>query len=254
MARRKVPFQETINLPLRGITTLKENSQVLDSITIRAMTTAEERLRLSSNNGSIIIPNIIKACIVDPEDVDVMNMNMIDINFIMYRLRALTYGSNYQVDVPCVSCNKYVSITVNLNEIESNEAPEGFTGEFELDPLPVSGDVLTCKVQSPKDVQKIDKECQRILNKFPDYVGDPELTVKWLYRITKINGDDVDITKTKPYIETMHAQDFAFLEDKYEDTVSQYGLNLDLVEVCPKCGDTIEFRLPINSEFFRPRY
>lgn len=255
MARsRKVPFQETVVLPLRGITTLQENDQVLESVTIRAMTTAEERLRLSSTNGSMVIPNIIKSCIIDPEDVDVMNMNMIDINYIMYRLRALTYGSDYTVDVPCKNDRRYVSVTVNLNDISVENAPEGFTGEFELPALPVSGDVLTCKITSPKDIQKTEKECLRILNKFPDYVGDPELIIKWVYRITKINGDEAETAKTRSYIETMHARDFAFLEDKYEEIAEKYGMNLDMLEICPVCGETLEFRLPVTAEFFRPRY
>lgn len=251
---RKVPFQETITLPLKGITTLQENEQVIESITIRAMTTVEEKLRLSSTNGSMIIPNIIKSCIIDPENVDVMNMNMIDVNYIMYRLRALTYGSDYTVDAPCANERRYVSVTVNLNDINVEYAPEGFTGEFELPSLPVSNDVITCKVTSPRDLQKTEKECQRILNKFPEYVGDPELIIKWVYRITKINGDDVDTTKIRAYIETMHARDFAFLEDKYEKELSKYGMDLNMMEVCPKCGETLEFRLPVTAEFFRPRY
>lgn len=255
MARsRKIPFQEVVTLPLKGITTLQENEQVIESVTIRAMTTAEERLRLSSTNGSMIIPNIIKSCIIDPENVDVMNMNMIDVNYIMYRLRALTYGSDYTVDVPCTNERRYVSVTVNLNDINVEYAPEGFTGEFELPAFPVSGDVVTCKVTSPRDIQKTEKECQRILNKFPEYVGDPELIIKWVYRITKINGDDIDTAKVRSYIETMHARDFAFLEDKYEEEVSKYGMDLNMIETCPKCGETLEFRLPVTAEFFRPKY
>lgn len=251
--QREVPFQETINLPMRGITTLPDNEQSLESITIRAMTTAEERLRLSSSNAFSVIPNIIKSCIVEPENVDVMNMNMIDINFIMYRLRALTYGSDYEVDVPCNNENKFVTVHVNLNEIEVHEAKD-FTGEFEIGPLPKSEDVVTCKLTSPRDLQRIERDCRRILKKYPDYVGDPEFIIKWLYRITKVNGEEISSAEIRGYIEKMHAHDNAYLEDKYEDEVSKYGMDLDMFEICPSCGADLEFRLPITGEFFRPRY
>lgn len=255
MARKttRVPFQETVKLPARGITN-GEESNPIDSVTLRAMTTMEEKMRLSSTSGYKIIPRLIKACLVDPSNLDVENMLMPDINVLMYRLRALTYGNEYKVQVYCPNEEKYVNTVVNLNEIPINYADETFTGVFELESLPISGDVLTCKMLSPKDMEKIDRECMRIRKKYPEYIGDPEMIVEWTYKITKINGDDKNPMEIRRYIEEMHARDLLFLEDKYNEAISGIGMDLNIIDVCPDCGGELEYTLPITTEFFRPRY
>lgn len=253
MAKR-VPFQETVKLPLKGLVTSGEDTeQKIDTVVIRAMTTLEEKMRLSSTNGFSVIPRIIKACIVEPENVDVANMNMVDVNYLMYRLRVLTYGSNYKVSVPCYNEEKMVSVTVNLNEIPVNESDD-FSGQFELNKLPISGDIITCRMNSSKDLEKVERDCLRILKKYPDYAGDPETIIRWNYRITKINGEEKNSVDIRQYVESMHAQDFAFMTDVYEKEVTKYGMDLNIVEICPECGHELEFPLPVNSEFFRPRY
>lgn len=255
MARKstRVPFEETIKLPARGITS-GEESNPIDSVTIRAMTTMEEKMRLSSTNGYKIIPRLIKSCLIEPKNLDVENMLMPDINLMMYRLRALTYGNEYKVEVYCPHENKYVNLSVDLSEIPINYAEEDFTGIIEIPSLPVSGDVLTCKMLSPKDMEKIDRECMRIHKKYPEYIGDPEMIVEWMYKIVKINGDDKNQAEIRRYIEELHAKDLLFLEDKYNQLISNIGMDLNIVDVCPSCGEELEFTLPITTEFFRPRY
>ena len=254
MARKaRVPFEETVKLPARGITSVGESNPI-DSVTLRAMTTMEEKMRLSSTNGYNIIPKLIKACLVEPKDLDVENMLMPDINVMMYRIRALTYGNEYKVQVYCPNESKYVETSVNLSEIPVNYADDDFTNSFEIESLPVSGDVITCKMLSPKDMEKIDRECKRILKKFPGYVGDPEIIVEWMYKITKINGEDKNQLEIRRYIEEMNARDFLFLEDKYDKAISEIGMDLNIIDTCPDCGGELEYVLPINTEFFRPRY
>ena len=61
--------------------------------------------------------------------------------------------------------------------------------------------------------------------KYPEYIGDPEMIVEWTYKITKINGDDKNPMEIRRYIEEMHARDLLFLEDKYNEMLSNFFKN-----------------------------
>lgn len=222
---------------------------------LRAMSTLEEKLRLSSSNGTKVLPKLIQACIVEPDtDIDVSKLKFFDLQYLMYKLRTVTYGPEYKIEVRCPYCGKLNEISVNLDDIPVSKVPADFEEPYLLPALPVCGDVIGVKLLSVEDYDTISKEAKRIKNKYPDYLGDPEFIVKWKTIIQTINGEVAEQHTIQPYIENMNAKDFRFLESKYDKISNEYGLNLDMLETCKSCGEDIEYTLPVTNEFFRPEY
>lgn len=252
MAKSRVTFTKDYYLPMKGLTEKPEGFVQFPKIQLRAMTTMEEKTRLSGN-GYSAITNLLKSCITT-EGIDVDNMNTVDIQYLIYMLRSLTYGSKYTVSVRCPACGKINKIEVNLDDLPLNEVDDDFTGICELEQLPVSKDIITCKIETSKDLELTERESARILRKFPDYVGDPEMIIKWCHRITAINGNKVTSNDVQRYIESMHALDYQFLDSKYNKFVSNYGVDTLISVTCEDCGEDFESAMPMNSEFFRPRY
>jgi len=254
MAKSKSTITETYSLPSAG-SQLYGEMEVPSEFTLRAMTTLEEKMRLSSSDGFKIIPQIIKACCVDPKaTIDLRRLKIFDLQYLMYKLRVVTYGPEYEVTIQCPYCGKTQKVVVNLDDIPVNNVPEDFVEPFEIGPLPVNGDVLGCRLTSTIDHEDIQREVKRIISKFPDYVGDPEYILRWNYILLTKNGDNMGIREIQPYIENLHAKDLRFLESKYDKMVSSFGLDLSMVEKCSNCEEDINFTLPMTSEFFRPEY
>lgn len=250
MAKSKVTIEETYELPSEG--KLYEN--VPAQVKLRAMTTLDEKLRLSSQDSMNIIPRLIKNCTVEPKDLAVDKLKLFDLHYLLYKLRTVTYGEDYKIELRCPYCGDTTEVTVNLDEIPVNKVPDDFVEPFEIGPLPINGDVIGCRILDSTDVEYIRRESKRILSKYPGYVGDPEMILKWSKRIVTINGEKVDQALIRKYIEELHARDNRFLESKYDKCTEDFGLDLSMIHSCDSCGRDIEFTLPITEEFFRPEY
>lgn len=246
----RVAIQETYPIPGYAV----YGGEIPKDFTIRAMTTVEEKLRLAGT-GFEVIPQLIKACTVSPEDVDISELKLFDIQFLMYKLRIITYGPDYKLHLTCPHCGKEFDITLDLDELECTEIPEDFEEPFEIGPLPISGDILTCKILNIQEYLDIIKEAKRIKNKNPNYVGDPEFILNYQYQIIAINGkDDLKPFEKRQYVESMHARDLRYLDSNYVDKTAGYGLDTAIFELCPHCEGEITFDLPVTEEFFRPTY
>lgn len=248
----RVAIQETYELPSRGIIYGSEGG-VPGNITLRAMTTMEEKMRLSGT-GMNVMPNLIKACIVEPENVDTSKLKLFDLQFLMYRLRVVTYGPEYKLQLTCPNCGHKFDAIIDLDSIPVNYADDDFVEPFEIGPLPVSKDMFSCVILTADDFINIEKDAKRIKAKFPNYVGDPEFMLSYQYKITKVNGEEMPVSILQKYIENMNARDMRYFDSKYSEFTDSIGMDLDMIETCPSCGEDIEFTLPVTSEFFRPTY
>lgn len=247
----RVAIQESYELPSRGA--IYSDINVPPEVTLRAMTTMEEKMRLSGT-GMNVIPNIIKACVVEPENLDTNKLKLFDLQFLMYKLRIVTYGPDYKLSLRCPNCGKKSDFVIDLDSIPVNYAGESFKEPFTIGPLPVSKDLLECVVLTSQDYIDIEREARKIKSKFPDYVGDPEFILGYKYRISKINGETLPDGSLQQYIEDMNAKDMRYLDSEYSKLTDGIGMDLDMIETCPSCGEEIEFTLPVTSEFFRPTY
>lgn len=248
MSINRIAIQEDHNIPGYHL----YGGRVPEKFTLRAMTTVEEKLRLSSN-GFDTIPRLIKACTVSPSDIDIGDLKMFDVQFLMYKLRTVTYGSDYKVSLKCPHCGEDINTVVDLDSISVTPA-EDIEEPFTIGPLPVSGDVLECRILTVNDYSDIARESKRIKNKNPNYVGDPEFIQTYIKKITRINGEDVKPYNIQKYVEEMNARDMRYFDTKYSKFADGLGMDTVLTEVCPKCSKDFMYGLPITEEFFRPTY
>lgn len=245
----RVAIQSSCNIPCYHM----YKGNVPQEFTLRAMTTLEEKKRLAKPSLDTLA-SIIDDCIVEPNGIKTKDLTMMDMMYLMYQLRIVTYGADYKVSLKCPHCGKKINLTINLDELEVNEATEDSSTIFELPPLPNSGDVLECKVLTASDTIEIDKEAEKILNKYPDYVGDPKYILDFVYKIVSINGEKLPTFKVQNYVESLTARDSAFISSKYNKYVNGIGMNILVSKDCTECGEGIEFGLPMTSEFFRPTF
>lgn len=246
----RVAIHEKVILPSQG---LPYGGKIPSEFNLRAMSTLEEKIRLSSSNGMQVISQIIDRC-KDDDSFKAEDLILSDLLAVMYRLRCITYGSDYTVNVVCPKCGNRHETTVNLDELETKPISDSFKGFLEVGPLPVSGDIIECKLLTSKDSLNIARDVKKILSKTPNYIGDPEMILRWNYIVSTINGEVIPSTfMIQEYIEKLHAKDFLYLQNRYNEFEESIGLDTTVVDICPHCENDIKFNLPITEEFFRPR-
>lgn len=247
---KRVAIKETYDLPSGG-KIYGENFP--SSVTLRAMTTLDEKARLAGTGMESMV-NLIQNCIEKPDNLNVSDLVLPDMQFLMYKLRTVTYGSDYQITLRCPNCGNQHEFVVNLDDLSVDLPFEDFTGgTFDIGPLPVSGDVIQARLLSVGEYDKIEREAKRIKSKNPQYVGDPEFILTYRYKIVSINNDINVPSLIQEYVENMNARDLRYFDSRYEK-YEDFGLNLDLTQTCSICGKDYDYRLPVTSEFFRPTY
>ena len=144
---------ETFTLPSKG---LIYDPVVVPEITLRSMTTADEMKRLSSSEYQYKpMSDILDDCIVEGPKMSAYDMCIGDYQFLMYKLRIVTYGDEYKVETKCPYCGFVNSDKISLDvfPVQSLSEDIGKYKEFEL---PISKNIVRLKFQTPSIVSIIE--------------------------------------------------------------------------------------------------
>lgn len=239
--------QETYKLPSNG--KLGENSPT--EVTIRNITTREEKLLLGSSNDAL--DQILSACIVEPKGLDINSLLGADKHFILYKLRIISYGPIYHVTAKCPSCGRESEYKIDLDDLEVNYLPDDFEEPYSTIVLPRTKSKVALKIPREADLIKARDKARRYNKKFPESKGDINYIYNLMTNIATIDGKEVTSQRDlQKFIEDLPGYDSAFL--KNEISKVKVGLDTELIEECPHCGEDVQFVVPITSEFFRTRF
>lgn len=243
-----------------------ENGNTFDgNITLRAMTTVEERMRLGSAEFYDSMVDIVNNCIVDnvnPDGtykLDSRYLTIFDFDAICVKLKIITYGPEYKTYAKCTKCGEIFKHVADLRDCEFNFLPDDFQEPYDIGPLPHSGDTLGCRFLRVQDRIEIDKQVAEMKAKNPNIKGDPAYTLEMERRITTINGEPVDSFMVKKYVESMIGMDSDYYHRKIDTNF--YGVNRlgftdcvhanDTANSSAKCDGKAMFVIRSDGEFFR---
>ena len=183
MAEFKIPTEQ-VTLPSKGLLYPKESPLAKGEIEMRYMTAAHEDILTNSNyikNGTVI-DKLLKALIVT--DINYGDLLVGDKNAILVAARILGYGKDYNIEY------KGKEIIIDLTQLKDKVVDYSLfqkgTNDFSFT-LPKSGNIVTFKILSHTDEQKIDAELKGLQKIKPD--SNSEMTTRLKYMITSINGD-----------------------------------------------------------------
>lgn len=251
MAKKNGAVTETYILPSKGILYGEDFGS---EVTIRSMTTFEEKMRLGNQGFFKTMCAILDSVVVSPDSYKTQNMTLFDFYFLMYKMRAVSYGPTYKVQVTCPRCGHTEICKVNLDDLAIEYLSDDFKEPFEIGPLPRNNDTLGCRFLRVSDMINNEKKSRDILSQNPNYVGDPQYILNKASQVVSINGESKPSIELQMYIEKMQAMDSAYLTQAYDKYTDGVGMSTLCTDTCTACGDELTFTLPFNSEFFRPTY
>ncbi len=238
-------FEKSFKLPSNGLLGGPKE------VTLRAMTTKEEKIILTTRDMSVF-DRLIKSCCVEPKDLDTGLLHENDIMFLVFALRSITFGDTYHQTITCPECGFKQEIEVNISEMETEILDvEGIEDRLSCT-LPVNGDILQLKLLSSGDIKRIDKKVKMRTSK--GKVQDPDsynFTLKLMETIVNKNGEDFEDEEAKRhYVDTLNMRDLITIQNTLSSI--EFGLDNTIYRTCSRCHEDIEVAGVICPEFFRP--
>jgi len=217
----------SVDLPTAGVFT-----NGIASVEVRPFTFEDEKILRSikkASDGSKIINTLINRC---TKDLDFNELSLVDKNFILFKLRELSYGSDYKIEAECVPCGTSNELTV------------------ELDKLPVTYASLDSRNNTKLMLPDSEVEIDYIMPTANDekFINNTDHLMDNLWRFVRSVGGHTERMIIQGFISKTTGKDVTVLRNAIFN--NDYGLQTKVNFVCNSCGSDSVIDLPINESFF----
>lgn len=223
------------------------------NVELRAMTGRDEMKRLAPSTMPLkVLADIIEDCLIEKPAVHVYDMAIGDYEYLLHKLRVVTYGSDYKVELRCPECGKFLETTVDLDSLKVNEFDlQDFNAKKTIT-LPVSKKVIQFRILSPRLMDKISQKQQTLSKRFKDTQINWESYATMTTCIESIDGQIIDEVQAEKFIDNIHAKDLLALDLAWNKFISCVGIDPVIYVKCPYCGEDVKTFFRFGPEFFRP--
>jgi transcription elongation factor Elf1 len=216
------------------------------------MTTLEEMKRLTQSDTPYkTMSDIIEACLVTKLGMPVYDLCLGDYQFLLHKLRIVTYGPEYKMDVYCRNCGNTTTTTINLDSLTVREYDSSFD-ELKRVELPVSKKVIELRVQTPRILDEIALKTKEMKRKNKDLGYDPSILITLEKLIKTIDGVVPSSIQLENFVRKLPMRDVNILFHKAQELNGKVGLDNEVIAKCKECGYDVVTTFRITGEFFGP--
>lgn len=236
-------------LPSRGTIYAKD---VNPQIKLRSMTTAEEMKRLNHTERPYAsMAEIIDDCLVEKIGISAYDLSVPDFQYVLHKLRIVTYGPNYKISSTCPYCGSVNANIINLDSLKVIPLDEGAFKKYSEFTLPSCGKRIKLRMQTPRILDDITYKTKEERRKNPVATDSAYLfTLESL--IDEIDGSKPEQFKLIPFIQKLNMADTNYIIKSAQKLNTIYGLDSGLYNVCNICGLDYTSNFRQTSEFFGP--
>ena len=222
-------------------------------IELRSMTARDEMKRLSPSNTPLkTLADIIEGCCIEKPAIHVYDMSLGDYEFLLHKLRIVTYGEDYKVSLRCPSCGDVIETVAKLGQLEVKEFNEEEVNSLQTFTLPKSGRMISLNFLSPRMVEEMEVKVKDMKRRYKNATIDFETLVRLLVNIDLVDGEKKTETEMEKIITDLPALDLQKILNNIDKLNQQIGLDNILYLTCPNCGDEVTTFFRFGPEFFRP--
>ena len=239
----------TVKLPSNGLINPK-----ITEVTLKRISTKQAKALFTSNDPNYLT-TLLLSCIVEPVNITANDLHSNDVIYLLFILRYISSPKTLIQRVICSkpTCQHEYEAEIKVNELLVNYAtPDTYKLNCKL---PDSGDTIEFKILSEGELINCENIANRKIKQEKIPVEDEDwvrMTSKIAYMIKTVNDKEFDVFNDKlKYLEGLSYYDFEYFNKIYNDIISSFGLERNIVSTCPKCGTTNEVFVYISPEFFR---
>lgn len=251
MSKRQTNYTigEGMELPSKGLIYKNQKAYV----ELRSMTARDEMKRLAPSPAKFkVLADIIEDCMIEKPAVHVYDMALGDYEYLLHRLRIVTYGDEYKIAVRCLNCGEITETVAHLEELEIVPFDYQKFEELSTIKLPKKGDTITLKFQTPRMLDEIEAEVKELKRKFKSAELSFDLLVLLKNVIGTINGTKPTLSQLETYVNNLPALDMTKIVNAIDEINALIGIKNDLTVLCGNCGGEVSTFFRFGSEFFRP--
>lgn len=215
---------------------------------------------------------VLKACCRFPDGFTSEQLLVGDQVFLLYYLRGITHGNNYEFLVECPECGASSTHNFDLNElIETMKQPIHTSEPFRVILPYLSSQVsrdffVECRLLRVADVTRtnqLEKAKNKVNSKRTVQAGRQKIKQN-SFQISKQDGLGTHLAssivsvqgvhdrfKIEEFVQTLHSADIAAITEAIEEATP--GIDPVITVTCPECDASFIAPLPITEEFFRPK-
>ncbi len=246
---------EVIELPSKGYFYSEENPLSSGKVFLRYMTSKHEDILLSKNliKNGVVIDVLLKELIAT-KGVNYDEILLGDKNAMMFASRVLAYGSEYNFNVECPSCNETSENVYDISKLDHKEIDfsKFQKGIREIDfQLPYSKVNVTLKLLNSKDERELNEELKSLkkISMKTGVTSDVSTRIKKI--IVAINGDRNIQNINKFVMNDLLSRDSLAIRNFMSKIVPD--INTEILVTCSVCSNEIKMDIPFTSDFFWPR-
>lgn len=229
------------------------NTSVDPHIELRSMTARDEMKRLSPSSTPLkTLADIIEGCCIEKPGVHVYDMSLGDYEFLLHKLRIVTYGEDYKVSLRCPECGEIIETVAQLGQLDVKEFDEEKIKELQTFTLPKSNRIITLNFLSPRMVEEMEAKVKDMKRRYKNVTIDFETLVRLLTNIDLVDGEKKSETELDNIVTNLPALDLQKILNNIDMLNQQVGLDNILYLTCPKCGGEVTTFFRFGPEFFRP--
>lgn len=226
---------------------------VTPSVKLRSMTTEEEMKRLApSDRAYKNLCEIIDDCIIGDPGISVYDMCLADYQFLLHKLRVVTYGAEYPVTTVCPYCAHEADHVVDMNDLPVTEYnPDEFAKYIEFT-LPVTKKHIKLRLQTPRMVDDVTERDRELKKKSKGKSQDSAFLFSLQSLIETVDGEKLDPVKREDFVRSLPMMDTNYIMKHAEKLVESFGVDNTMEFRCPLCGLDYTTSFRITKEFFGP--
>jgi aspartate carbamoyltransferase regulatory subunit len=242
---------ELVVLPSHGVLYNSDDEDVSNGhIRLLPMTIKEEEILTTSRflkTGSAT-RMVFENCITS--NIDAGEILLFDSNYILFKLRQLSYGDDYSFKIKCPNpvCEHEFEHTITISKLSFEEIPEGVKEPIVVK-LPRSHytvQLVYPRLRHSEDIFKISNNRKKSSGDYDKTRVDTLLATTILIEDTK--GKAVSPTDWEEFYESILGEDRAELTAK-----TKLDTGIDKLEgvKCPYCEADYSGTIPVGIDFFR---
>jgi hypothetical protein len=228
------------------------NVDVNPNVKIRSMTVAEEMKRLNSSDRPYKnLADIIDDCLVDKPGISSYDMCLGDFQYLLHKLRVVTYGTKYRLSSKCPHCGFDNVGEIDLNEMSVSSYTDEVEKYFDIE-LPISKNRVRLRMQTPRMLDDINVRVKEITSKRKSSSKDSAFLLNIESVIDTVDGSKLDVFKKSDFVKQLPMADINYILASMNKINELIGLDMTLSATCDFCGLDYDSPFRITPEFFRP--
>jgi len=217
-----------LELPSRGKAYIESDGFVQ----IRPFGYAEERKLRSikkSAHANKVIKALFTACVTG---LDYDSMTLEDKNYILFKLREISYGDDYTIKAQCPECDAVNTLTLSISQVPVVYAADDYEEPFKIT-LP----------DSKQELVYVSPRCND-----EKYLGDVNTLTENLWRFMISIGKYKDERIKREFLKATTVKDLVCFRELLID--NHYGMKKEISYNCAGCDDVVESLIPFTESFF----